>query len=291
MNDTFFHEVGSSGKEAAGVHSNTPLDPLNHYDVLDIEPTATRVEIREAFLRLKNTYSAGSAALYGLVGEEEAREQLARAEEAFRILSDDVARRTYDQRLGLVAASTLDGDSSPRHLRAEPVSHEEAFGSPAERLMFMRDSVQSAAIVQPPNSMSWDVDGPAYGHDGVDPSVVRTTRSTLQVVKLKANKVASEGMATQYAELIAQSDLGDGDLYRRLREAAGVSEEEMVDRTKVSVAYIRAIESNRFDRLPQSVYVKGFLRSYFRYLAVPEAERLVAAFSARLQDWQTNKKT
>jgi cytoskeleton protein RodZ len=113
----------------------------------------------------------------------------------------------------------------------------------------------------------------------------------LQIIKLKAPKVGSEAMAERFQELMATSDAGDGDLYRRLREAAEVSEDEIVERTKVSVAYIRAIEGNRFDRLPQAVYVKGFLRSYFRYLAVPEAEKLVAAFSARLQDWQANRKS
>jgi cytoskeleton protein RodZ len=59
----------------------------------------------------------------------------------------------------------------------------------------------------------------------------------------------------------------------------------------VSIGYLRAIESNRFDRLPQAVYVKGFLRSYFRYLGVPEAEKLIAAYSQRLIDWQASKKS
>ena len=65
----------------------------------------------------------------------------------------------------------------------------------------------------------------------------------------------------------------------------------MQERIKVSIGYLRAIETNRFERLPQAVYVKGFLRSYFRYLDVPESDKLVNAFSARLTDWQSHKKT
>ena len=48
--------------------------------------------------------------------------------------------------------------------------------------------------------------------------------------------------------------------------------------------------SQNASSLPQAVYVKGFLRSYFRYLSVPDAEKLVSAFSARLSDWQANRK-
>jgi cytoskeleton protein RodZ len=90
--------------------------------------------------------------------------------------------------------------------------------------------------------------------------------------------------------MIGAADPGDGDLFKRLRETCEVTEDEICERTKVSIAYVQAIEVNRFDRLPQAVYVKGFLRSYFRYLCVPDAEKLVAAFSARLVDWQANRK-
>jgi cytoskeleton protein RodZ len=75
-----------------------------------------------------------------------------------------------------------------------------------------------------------------------------------------------------------------------LREASGVTEVEICDSTKVSQDYLQAIESNRFERLPQAVFVKGFLRSFCRYLGVPDPEVIVTAFSARLMDWQNTRK-
>lgn len=228
-------------------------DVVNHYRALDVDQNATRIQIREAYIRLKSTYGAGSAALYSLISEEEAREQLSRVEEAFRILSDDATRREHDQRLGI---------GRPQALPVE---------------------------AQLKGGLLWDA-APVADTEG-DENVVRTTRSTLPVIKLKAGKVPEEVVKERYAKLLAECDAGDGDLYRRLREAAEVSEDELQERTKVSIGYLRAIESNRFERLPQAVYVKGFLRSCFRYLAVPDAERLIAAFSGRLTDWQANKKT
>ena len=239
------------------------LGEPNYYAILDVEPSATRVELREAFLRLKSTFNAGSAALYSLISEDEARAELQKAETAFRILNDDVARRDYDVKMGFQGA--------------------EPFGREAgERLMFMREQVLEAKATAAPAQ---------HFAQSADPTVVKTARSSLPIIKLKAQKTTHEAVVGRYNELITTSDAGDGDLYRRLREAADVTEDDMVDRTKISIAYLRAIEANRFERLPQAVYVKGFLRSYFRYLSVPDAERLVVAFSTRLSEWQANKKS
>lgn len=218
----------------------------NYYRVLDVDQRATRMEIREAYLRLKATYGAGSAALYSLMSEEEAESQMALVEEAFRILNDDVSRRAFDQEVN----------------RAE---------------------ARSVPVATQPQST-------AAGANASDEAYIRTVRSALPIIKLKAPRAGSHEMQAKLAEIIASGDPGDGDLYRRMREALEVSEDEICERTKVSIAYIHAIEANRFDRLPQAVYVKGFLRSYFRYLCVPDAEAFVAAFSTRLVDWQVGRK-
>ena len=235
------------------------LSGVNYYRVLDVGANASRIEIREAYLRLKNAYGAGSAALYSLISEEEAEGQMALVEEAFRVLNDEVSRRDYDRKLGAVAATSPDGTRQGAAALGD-------YAPPAEAPLF-----GSA--------------GDALGGDRI-----RTTRSSLPIIKLKANRAADGDTQSKLVAIMEDSDPGDGDLFRRLREAVGVSEEEMCERTKVSIAYVRGIEQNRFERLPQAVYVKGFLRSYFRYLCVPDAEKLVAAFSARLTDWQANRK-
>jgi curved DNA-binding protein CbpA len=251
-------------------HGDAPLAAANFYEVLDVSPGASRMEIREAYLRLKDTYSAGSTALYSLLSEEEAKDQLALVEEAFRVLNDDVARRDYDVRVGMakdVAAFEREPDLAPRDARDG-------------RDLYPRDERAGASVVD------WD-----GGADAQGAAVIRTQRSTLAIIKLKAGKAGSDDVRAQMQQMIDAGDAGDGDLYRRMRELCDVTEDEMQERTKVSVGYLRAIEANRFDRLPQAVYVKGFLRSYFRYLAIPDAEKLVAAFSARLTDWQGKAKS
>lgn len=228
----------------------------NYYRVLDVDPRATRMEIRESYLRLKSTYNAGSAALYSLISEDEAKEQMALVEEAFRVLGDDVARHEFDRRIGLGKPEARAGAAL-----GDFASVEAAFGG------------LGTFAVEP------------------DAGTVRTARSTLPIIKLQAHRAGSEDMKQRMQTLVETGDAGDGDLFRRLRELCEVTEDEMQERTKISIGYIQAIEANRFERLPQAVYVKGFLRSYFRYLSAPEAEKMVTAFSARLQDWQTNRKS
>ena len=47
-------------------------------------------------------------------------------------------------------------------------------------------------------------------------------------------------------ELLAQADLGDGATFNHIRELLDVSEDEMQERTKILLEYVRAIENNAF---------------------------------------------
>ncbi len=304
---------------------------VNYYQVLDVEPESSRLEIREAYLRLKSTYDAGSTVLYSLISDDEAREQLTLIEEAFRVLSDETLRRAFNVRLaqaeeqdtrmarqGAVQQDSLqDLAFAPERLLAMLGDDDE---SPSAELLGTRESSwpqERVAERVPPAAVNMHdarqqdaqasrlatsermafSDAPGPSRDwlpgaGEDPSGQwRSTRANLPMIKLKANGAGAEVIKEQMLALIAGSDPGDGDLFRRLRELCDVSEDEMQERTKVSVASLRAIEANRFEKLPQAVYVKGFLRSYFRYICAPEAEVMAAAFTARLMDWQASRKS
>lgn len=236
------------------------------YETLSVEPNATKMAIREAYLRLKNTFGSGNAALYSLMTEEESRANIALIDEAYRVLNDETRRAEYDRSLGM--------DWEQRNARLSGIPG-------AERIAIADEHFAHGGESQ--NHSSQDMGARSS-------QVIQTTRSTLAIVKTIADNARNEAMQARVTELIAEGDPGDGDLYRRIREAIGVSETEMQERTKISLEYMRAIESNRFERLPQSVYVKGFLRSYFKYLAVPDGDKFVPAYAARLEAWQQSRK-
>lgn len=291
-------EHHSNFEQAAGVFLEEQRGLPNYYEILDVHPAATRLELREAYLQLKSTFGAGSAAVYSLMGEEEAREQLELVEEAHRILSDEIERRSYDLKMGFNQGAKRSDDvwadqsyalgldsGTERILRSREQSLEMASSLGLTAVHHQNSSIVSIGSKA---DSGWSLDPGA--EIPAEPMTVRTTRSTLPIVRLKANYAESEPLKAQIAALIESHQPWDGELYRKLREAAQVSEEEMQERIKVSIGYIKAIEANQLDRLPQVVYVKGFLRSYFKYLAVPDAETLVAAFAERLQECQGQRK-
>ncbi len=85
--------------------------------------------------------------------------------------------------------------------------------------------------------------------------------------------------------------LGIGETLRAARRQQRRTLSDAAAETRVRETYLAALEEEEFSALGGDVYVKGFLRSYFRYLDVPDAERLVAAFSTKLAEWQVAKKS
>lgn len=242
---------------ATGLHGTQPAgndigQPQNYYQILNLPFGATKLAVREAYLRLKNTLSGDNNALYSLMSEDDVRAQVELIEKAFRVLNDEASRAEYDRQLtGRRSGAEATNDGAT----------EFSMGFDAPRLDGIRGT-----------------------------QVITTSRSTLAVIKTVCEGSKDTSSQDVVDGMVAEGDLGDGELFRRIRESLRVSEDEMQERTKISLEYLRSIESNRFDRLPQVVYVKGFLRSYFRYLGIDNFEPMVKAFSARLEAWQSAKK-
>ncbi len=76
-----------------------PLVELTHYEILDLLPGATPLEIRQAYKRALEVYSEDSIVIYSLFSDEERKEILARVDEAFTTLINEKARHEYDQTL------------------------------------------------------------------------------------------------------------------------------------------------------------------------------------------------
>jgi len=52
------------------------------------------------------------------------------------------------------------------------------------------------------------------------------------------------------------------------RQHRGISHEDAAAATKLSVAYLQAMEANRFDQMPAPIYAKNFIRIYATYLGL-----------------------
>ena len=60
-----------------------------------------------------------------------------------------------------------------------------------------------------------------------------------------------------------------GERLRRAREEKGLSQEEACKHLRLSTSYMRALEQDDYDRLPEAPFIKGYLRNYARFLGLP----------------------
>jgi curved DNA-binding protein CbpA len=73
------------------------IEEQTYYEILEVNPKATTLEIRRAYDRIKKAFHRDSLAVYSLFGEEEIHEIQAAIEEAYQVLTDEALRGTYDQ--------------------------------------------------------------------------------------------------------------------------------------------------------------------------------------------------
>jgi hypothetical protein len=65
-----------------------------------------------------------------------------------------------------------------------------------------------------------------------------------------------------------------GEYLRNGREARGVDIREAAQQTRIGINYLKALEEEDFLKLPGEVFVKGFLKSYVRFLRLDDAEAM-----------------
>lgn len=63
-----------------------------------------------------------------------------------------------------------------------------------------------------------------------------------------------------------------GEQLRRVRKTCGHSLEDVAHVTRINLRYLEAIENDEFSKLPGQTFLKGFLRSYARFLCIDEKE-------------------
>jgi cytoskeletal protein RodZ len=66
-----------------------------------------------------------------------------------------------------------------------------------------------------------------------------------------------------------------GKILKKEREMRNISLEKIYSFTKIKEHHLEAIEEDRYELLPHTLYVKGYLKSYAKYLALDEKDILL----------------
>ncbi len=68
-----------------------------------------------------------------------------------------------------------------------------------------------------------------------------------------------------------------GETIKQAREAKGLTLDQVADATKISKAYLRAVEENAYSKIPAEVFIKGTIRAYGNFLGM-DGMRLVEEY-------------
>ena len=96
------------------------------------------------------------------------------------------------------------------------------------------------------------------------------TKKRRRAAKKEAQAEASE--ASTVVDEPASEAKSFGPWLRRQREGRDIELREIAKASKISVRYLEALESNRFEALPAEIFTKGFLRQYASFVGLDSEE-------------------
>jgi flagellar biosynthesis protein FlhG len=118
----------------------------------------------------------------------------------------------------------------------------------------------------------------------IAPAVSENVATSRPVAKV--DEPATLAVRPAMPEIGAHTEFS-GPLLRQIREAVGVELREIAERSKIGMAYLQALEAERFAKLPAPVYVRGFLAEYARALGL-DAERVKQTYLDRYRAARPN---
>ena len=227
----------------------TATEEFNPFHILGVPLNASSLEIREAYLRLKSTFQSSNDSMYSLMSPEEAEATLNEMD------------RAYDE--------LRDIDSRGKYLKLyDPQNTQSAtkYAAVRENLNIQKDSQSDSRFSNQVNEFKGD-----------DPTVTRVIGS----LKVKADKVDSDELQSKLREILENCTPGTGATIEALRIAAGLTIKDIEFHTKFSYQIINAIEKDDFGTLPASIYVRGFLKNFFKFLAMGTQRSFIDAYTER----------
>jgi flagellar biosynthesis protein FlhG len=176
--------------------------------------------------------------------------------------TDEELRRAYKRTRenylsGSLALTSLLGSKALRREQARIEEAHDTLLDPARRRAYDASTFPEDAVETPPKP-------------SIDHLALEAERRLLQ--------------AELAREINAETEF-TGRLLAKVREARGVELEEIAKATKISIAYLRAIEAEAFSDLPALVYARGFVQELAKYLKL-DAAQVTKTYLLRLRQWR-----
>lgn len=280
-----FKASAQGTEQSTNTRATRPTD-VNYYQIINASPDSTPRAIREAYIRTKSGFSASQDVTYSLFSNEDLQKTLSEIDEAFRVLSDPTSKSRYDASIGLGSGRDLVTGKTFNDVER---TKRATFGVAA--FSGQGDSQLYSPPPPEPASANWmqnvEESNGLYLFETMNMVPTQAEkRGPIPVTStVKVSRKIGEVDTSLLDELCLQ--LADpltaefGSKLVKLRELFGVSQEEIIERTKINITYIVALEADRLSEMPKPIYTKGFLRNYLKYLGIQNSEAIVTAYMCR----------
>ena len=247
--------------------ANNPQVEENYYQILEVQKTASLLEIRYAYEgKLEETQLEAFAA-YSLLPEDETEEKLLHFSQAFVTLANPVARAKYDDELQQSMVSA----------EMQPVTEKEQI-----KKLYSKKSVRGKTKTVPLPPFSPEK-AKAEKEIEIKKSVIRNIVEESHAERLgnyqklsAKNELAEESLEEFYSTFKTHGGKlsYNGTILQQIRKIKSVTLEELAQITCIRKTYLRAIEDENFSKFTSEIYLKGYLLCYIEALQLPKEQVL-----------------
>lgn len=209
-----------------------------YYELLDVPANASQEEILKAYNRARSTYGNNSPALYSLFNKEEAQELLKLIDEAYTVLSNPYKRKKYDH---------------------ERVHGEEMVVPPMGDIPFFTgdEITQDLTTTESIKAKMPPLREMADGNPEIDSN--KPTLQKTETLELGTTVFSRYKTDEVFEDQIKACDNFSGEMIHKIRLYKNVTLDQISEMTKVSRAYLAALENDNYTSLPAQVFIRGFL--------------------------------
>ena len=267
------------------------------YEILEIPQDASPPAISAAVERARALYGPGSLATYTLMSPEEAAALVARIDEAQATLLDPEARKRYDASLapqegevraavngslggngvsGVNGGNGIQGSAGPVFTSVPPVIP--ALQPPPAPPAPAMPEMPAAPEPDPAPVVSAPPPPPAVPAAAAPRAPIRLDREIQPVQPPEPPPAAAPPAEVEVP--MPEGAAWTGEALRRVREARGITVQQIAERTKVTRYHVENIEAERYGALPAPVYLRGILLTIARELRL-DGQKVARAYLER----------
>lgn len=248
-------------------------------DGLRLLASLTRLPIRELSLLQSRRRSKGDAGYAGFEEDSKTASIAAQSEEQ----GQQRRRESIDTIAPPATSSKQTATKTARPQLTKPAASQPTQQRKSAAKIAVQGRSSSTASVSVASTQSAFAENPTEVTPRAQVNRALVGASKRSAVPRETASAANQQIIHTVQEL-AQRYGHDGRFFKAVRELRGVSITEASNATRISELHLQAIEQNAFDQLPVRLYVRGYIKSLVRLLALENPNQVIGDYMSLYEE-------